>query len=329
MELDDFPRKRLGIFPTPIVELGRLSDKLGGPRILVKRDDLTGLAMGGNKVRKLEFLLGDAEAKLCDCLVTGGAAQSNHCRQAAAAAAAAGLACHLALGGTERGVPEGNLLLDRLLGATIHWCGERRRGEDIPAIAERLRSEGRKPYVVPYGGSSALGALGFVAAARELAGQIASMRPKPSRIVFASSSGGTQAGLALGARLYGLDLSLTAIAIDKAADEEVDPAERVRGIANEAAKLLGCKQAFRPGDIKLRREYSGEGYGVVGESERRAIRLAAGYEGLLLDPVYTGRAFGAMVSMIESGELRPGETVLFWHTGGGPALFPYARELIG
>jgi len=329
MDIDDFPRKKLGIFPTPIVELGRLSDKLGGPRILVKRDDLTGLAMGGNKVRKLEFLLGDAAAKGCDCLVTGGAAQSNHCRQTAAAAAAQGLACHLALGGTERGLPEGNLLLDRLLGATIHWRGDRRKGEDIPAIAEKLKTEGRNPYIVPYGGSNAIGVLGFVAAARELSAQIASMRPKPSRILFASSSGGTQAGLALGSRIYGLEQALTAIAIDKVADGEIDPAERIRGIANEAAKLLGSKAAFKAGDIKLRREYSGEGYGVVGESERRAIRLAAGYEGLLLDPVYTGRAFGALVSMIESGELRPGETVLFWHTGGGPALFPYARELVG
>jgi D-cysteine desulfhydrase family pyridoxal phosphate-dependent enzyme len=329
MDLDAFPRAGLGIFPTPIVELERLGAKLGGPRILVKRDDLTGLAMGGNKVRKLEFLIGDAVAKGCDCVVTGGAAQSNHCRQTAAAAAARGLACHLALGGREPLLPEGNLLLDRLLGATIHWCGERRKGEDVPAIAAALRGEGRNPYVVPYGGSSAIGALGFVAAARELAGQFASMKPTPSRIIFASSSGGTQAGLAVGARMYGLEASLTAIAIDKSADDEVDFTERIRVLANETAELLGQGLRFKPGDIKLRREYSGDGYGVVGEPERRAIRLAAGYEGLLLDPVYTGRAFGALVSMAASGELRPGETVLFWHTGGIPALFPYARDLVG
>jgi len=329
MDLDAFPRAELGVFPTPIIELKRLSAKLGGPRILVKRDDLTGLAMGGNKVRKLEFLVGEAVSRGCDCIVTGGAAQSNHCRQAAAAAAAAGLACHLALGGREPELPDGNLLLDRLLGATIHWCGERRKGEDIPEIAAGLRNEGRNPYIVPYGGSSAVGALGFVDAARELAGQLTSMRPRPSRILFASSSGGTQAGLAVGARMFGLEPALTAIAIDKSADDEVDFTERIRVLASETADLLRLDIKFKTGDIKLRREYSGDGYGVVGESERRAIRLAAGYEGLLLDPVYTGRAFGALVSMIESGELRPGETVLFWHTGGVPALFPYARDLLG
>lgn len=329
MDLDAFPRARLGSFPTPIVELKRLSAKLGGPRILVKRDDMTGLAMGGNKVRKLEYLIGEAVSKGCDCIVTGGAAQSNHCRQTAAAAAAQGLACHLALGGSEPPLPEGNLLLDRLLGATIRWCGERRKGEDIPAIAAALRNEGRKPYIVPYGGSNALGALGFVAAARELAGQVAASGTGPSRILFASSSGGTQAGLAVGARMFGLEGALTAIAIDKTSDDAVDFTERVRLLANETAELLGQGIKFRPGDIKLRREYSGDGYGVVGESERRAIRLAAGYEGLLLDPVYTGRAFGALISMAAAGEIRPGETVLFWHTGGTPALFPYARDLVG
>jgi D-cysteine desulfhydrase family pyridoxal phosphate-dependent enzyme len=328
MDLDAFPRAALGVFPTPIIELRRLSAKLGGPRILIKRDDLSGLAEGGNKVRKLEFLIGDALAKGCDCVVTGGAAQSNHCRQAAAAAASQGLACHLALAGAEPPLPEGNLLLDRLLGAAIHWCGERRKGEDIPAIAARLASEGRKPYVMPYGGSSAIGALGFVAAARELAGQLADLRQWPSRIVFASSSGGTQAGLAAGAALYGLEAQLTAIAIDKAADDEVDFTERIRALANETAALLGSSIKFKTDDIKLRREFSGDGYGVVGEPERRAIRLAAGYDGLLLDPVYTGRAFGALVSMIDSGEIRPGEIVLFWHTGGIPALFPYARDLV-
>jgi D-cysteine desulfhydrase family pyridoxal phosphate-dependent enzyme len=329
MDLDAFPRVLLGSFPTPIVELKRLSDKLGGPRILVKRDDMTGLAMGGNKVRKLEYLIGEAVSKGCDCIVTGGAAQSNHCRQSAAAAAAQGMACHLALGGSEPPLPEGNLLLDRLLGATIHWCGERRKGEDIPAIAAALRDEGRKPYIVPYGGSNAVGALGFVAAARELAGQVAASGASPSRILFASSSGGTQAGLAVGARMFGLEGALTAIAIDKSSDDAVDFTERVRVLANETAQLLGQGFKFRPGDIKLRREYSGDGYGVVGEPERRAIRLAAGYEGLLLDPVYTGRAFGALVSMAATGEIRPGETVLFWHTGGTPALFPYARDLVG
>jgi D-cysteine desulfhydrase family pyridoxal phosphate-dependent enzyme len=335
MELSRFPRKSLAFLPTPLVELPRLSASLGGPRIFMKRDDQTGLATGGNKARKLEFLVGDAMARGCDSLITGGATQSNHCRQTAAAAAACGLACHLVLGGEPPEHPAGNLLLDLLLGATIHWSGPRRKGEDIPAIAAELRAAGGRPYLIPYGGSNALGALGFAAAVGEIAAQLSNSGIAPSRIVFASSSGGTHAGLMVGAILFDFAPELTGICIDKAADEGIDFADRVLAIANETAELVGLRPGRNPGprfdasDILLRREFTGAGYGVVGDLERRAIRLVAETEGILLDPVYTGRAVGALISMIEAGEMGKDESVVFWHTGGTSALFAYAKDLVG
>lgn len=334
MELSSFPRRSLALLPTPLVELPRFAAAVGGgrgPRVFMKRDDQTGLATGGNKARKLEFLVGEAIARGCDCLITGGAQQSNHCRQTAAAAAACSLECHLVLGGEEPERAEGNLLLDRLLGATVHFAGPRRKGEDIPALAASLRAAGRRPCEIPYGGSSALGALGFAAAAGELAGQLEALGIAPSRIVFASSSGGTQGGLMAGARLFGLEPELCGICIDKperelGKDEGLDFADRVLEIANGAAELLGL-DGFAPEDVLLRREFTGGGYGVVGELERRAIGLLAATEGILVDPVYSGRALGALIAMIEGGELPEGGAILFWHTGGTPALFAYAEEL--
>jgi D-cysteine desulfhydrase len=329
-----FPRRSLGFLPTPLVALPRLSAVLGGPRILVKRDDQTGLALGGNKTRKLEFLIGEALSRGCDCVVTGGAAQSNHCRQTAAAAAAVGLDCHLALGGEAPKPPElpgGNLLLDEILGATIHWGGPRRKGEDIPRIVESLAAAGRRPYVIPYGGSNAIGALGFVDAARELAAQLEVGGIEAAAVVFASSSGGTQAGLEVGARLFGLRARLVAIAIDKLGGESL--LGRVRELAEEVADLFGLDldheegSGLDPAEINLNEGFLGAGYGIVGEAERSAIRLAARSEGLLLDPVYSGRAFAGLLSLVASGEFHAGQTVVFWHTGGTPALFPYAAEL--
>ena len=215
MRLDTLPRYPLGFFPTPIHPLSRLSAHLGGPRLLIKRDDQTGLALGGNKTRKLEFLIAEALAQHCDTVVTAGAAQSNHCRQTAAAAARAGLACHLVLGGTPPTLPNGNLLLDTLLGATLHWTGAQRKGESIPEIAATLRNQGRYPYLIPYGGSNATGALGFVAAVAELKQQLERLGETVDAIVFASSSGGTHAGLTLGQRLFDLQTQLIGIEIDK------------------------------------------------------------------------------------------------------------------
>jgi D-cysteine desulfhydrase len=326
--LRDIPRHQLGFFPTPVTELKRLSAVLGGPRILIKRDDLSGLAMGGNKVRKLEYFVGEAMARGCDTLITGGAEQSNHCRQTAAAAAACGMSCHLVLGGSAPQLPNGNILLDLLLGAQIHWTGALRKGESIPAITESLRQAGKKPFVIPYGGSNEIGALGFVEAARELGEQLRDLGETVTRIVFPSSSGATQAGLTIGKHLFGQSYEVVGIAIDKGETGEGPFDEHVLDIVNATASRLKVGRAFSLRDIRLRSEFVGQGYAVVGELERRAIRLAAQTEGILVDPVYTGRALGALIAMIEAGEFARNGTVLFWHTGGTPALFPYAGDIL-
>ena len=326
-QLRSLARKQLGFFPTPLVTLDNLSDRLGGPRILMKRDDQTGLASGGNKVRKLEFLIGEALSQGCDTVITGGAAQSNHCRQTAAAAAACGLTCHLVLGGKEPGILDGNLLLDDLLAARIHWTGEFRKGEKIPEIVEQLESKGNKPYVIPYGGSSTTGAVGFVEAVSELDKQLDQHHTTLSHVVFASSSGGTQAGLIVGKRIFDYRFELIGIGIDKGEAGEGPFTEHVLELANATAERLELDVAYQLSDVEVREEFLGDGYGVVGELERRAIRLTAETEGILLDPVYTGRAMGGLITMIERGEFSSSDTVLFWHTGGLPALFSYAMEL--
>ena len=326
--LDRMARIPLGFLPTPVVPLPALAKHLGGPAILMKRDDQTGLALGGNKTRKLEFLLGDALAQGADVVVTGGAAQSNHCRQTAAAAAACGLGCHLALGGEEPPTLNGNLLLDRLLGATIHWCGDRRKGEDIPAICDVLRSNGRHPCVIPYGGSNAIGATGFVLAMRELALQLGPEAATVSHIVFASSSGGTHAGLMVGKALCIIGAQVIGINIDKDESGEMTLGDHILHLAGTTAALLGLNHTYSASDLILRDDYVGAGYGVIGEREREAISLTARLEGILLDPVYTGRAMGGLIDLIRNGEIGPRDTVLFWHTGGSPALFAHAGDLV-
>ena len=322
-------RCSLGFFPTPLVEMRRLSEHLGGPHLWIKRDDLTGLALGGNKTRKLEFLLAEALAQGCDAVITAGAAQSNHCRQTAAAAAALGLSCHLALGGAPPVVANGNLLLDDLLGAAIHWSGELRKGESLARIESELCLRGLRPFVIPYGGSNAVGAAGFTAAMIELNEQLAVAGARADAIVFASSSGGTHAGLMVGSSMTGNSARIVGIGIDKGGAGEVPFDAFVAGLASQTARLLGTEARYRPADVVLKSDYFGAGYGVVGDLERRAIRLMAECEGILLDPVYTGRAFGALVDLIHRGDFRSDEHVIFWHTGGAPALFSYAETLTG
>jgi D-cysteine desulfhydrase family pyridoxal phosphate-dependent enzyme len=328
LSINELPRVRINFLPTPLVELKRLSQVLNGPRILIKRDDLTGLALGGNKTRKLEFLLGEALSQDCDVVITGGAIQSNHCRQTAAAAAAGGLECHLALGGEEPALPEGNLLLDYLLGAVVHWCGEQRKGERIPDIAAELRSRGRTPYIIPYGGSNAVGAIGFVAAVSEIKEQLLAQDNDVDVVVFASSSGGTHAGIVVGADICELPMKVIGIGIDKREANEPPYEAELAALANRIAEKLNIESRYTTSKFQVRHEYLGGGYGVVGDLEREAIRLLAKHEGILLDPVYTGRAMGGLIDMIRSREFTSGDTVLFWHTGGTPALFAYARDLV-
>ncbi len=320
----DIPRLRFAHLPTPIESLPRLSSQLGGPNLLVKRDDQTGLAFGGNKTRKLEFLVADAQAQGADLLITGGAAQSNHCRQTAAAAAKFGLACTLVLAGEPPERPSANLLLDHLLDAHIVWTTPDARDATMVRVEEEARTAGRTPYLIPYGGSNEIGALGYVFAMEELMGQ----NVHPDWIVVASSSGGTQAGLVVGARLFGYQGRILGISIDK---PEVELSrDIVADLATCTAHKLGESLTFTQADILVNDSYLGQGYGVLSEREIEAIQLFARTEGLLLDPVYTGRAAAGLLDLIRRGFFKPGERVLFWHTGGTPALFAdqYAPRLL-
>ncbi|PWK10137.1 D-cysteine desulfhydrase [Psychrobacter immobilis] len=327
MEYNHIPRQSLGFFPTPLIALSRLSKALDGPTIFMKRDDNTGLALGGNKTRKLEFIMGDALAQGADCVITAGAAQSNHCRQTAAAAASLGLECHLVLGGEEPEQTSGNLLLDKIFGSHIHWAGANRKGEDIPKIVEQLTKQGKKPYVIPYGGSNELGALAFVEAFKELESQRESMDVLFTHIVFASSSGATQAGLMLGKKILNSPAQIVGINIDKGETDKVPFDQYTVALANSTASLIGADHQFSETDLILNSDYVGEGYGVVGTLENEAIAMTAQTEGILLDPVYTGRAMGGLIDMIRSGKIKKTDRVLFWHTGGAPALFAYSSDL--
>lgn len=308
------PRIRFAALPTPVEYLPRLSAHLGGPRILVKRDDLTGLAFGGNKTRKLEFVLAEAQAHGARTLVTVGAAQSNHCRQTAALAARVGMDCILVLSGEPEEPPTGNLLLDHLFGAEIIWTSYAERSQVLKQVFETAWEAGRRPYLIPLGASNALGALGFEAAFHELLRQ----QPEIDWIVAASSSGGTQAGLVLGARRAGWAGRVLGISIDQPADELRAAAA---SIAMAAADRLGVSTQIDPQEVLVNDDYLGQGYGIMGPPEQEAIRLFARLEGLLLDPVYTARAAAGMLDLIRKGFFKAGETVLFWHTGGTPALF--------
>ena len=318
MLTDRQPRVKIAHLPTPLEPLPRLAALLDGPQLWVKRDDQTGLASGGNKTRKLEFLVAQALAQGADTLVTCGAAQSNHARQTAAAAARFGLRGTLVLRGTEPQQAVGNLLLDHLLGAEIVWAGDTPLLEQLEATAQDLRAAGRQPYVVPYGGSNPVGATGYVAGMEELLLQCAQTGLHFDCIVCPSSSGGTQAGMLVAARALGYTGRILGISIDLPAAQLQDNLAR---LATETAAYLGLNLTFAPSEIEVNDGYLGGGYGVVSELEREAIRTVAGSEGLLLDPVYTGRAFGGLLDLIRRGAFASTERVLFWHTGGTAGLF--------
>ncbi len=320
------PRLRFAHLPTPVEALPRLARDLNLPRLYVKRDDQTGLAFGGNKTRKLEFLLAEAQAQGADTLLTAGAVQSNHCRQTAAAAAKFGFDCVLVLTGEPPDRPSANLLLDELLGASIVWAGGRENRERILAETfERVQAEGRRPYLVPYGGSNPTGALGYVFAMEELMNQKPCDGRPPDWIVFASSSGGTQAGLTLGARLFGYRGRLLGISVDEPRGRlQVRAAE----LATETSEKFGERVEFSPQEITVNDDYCKAGYGVLTEAEREALHLFARLEGLLLDPVYTGRAAAGLIDLARKGFFGKEESVLFWHTGGQPALFAEAYRAL-
>jgi L-cysteate sulfo-lyase len=297
---------------------------LGGPALWVKRDDQTGLATGGNKTRKLEFLAADALQQRADTLITVGAPQSNHARQTAAAAAQAGLKSALVLRGAAPADRTGNILLDDLLGAEIFWAGTRPVDEVAVEVAEELTARGQRPYVIPLGGSNPIGATGYTVAMSEFIKQAKAEDLHFDAIVFATSSGGTQSGLTVGAKLGGYTGRVLGISVDHPADLLVP---RLVDLANATAQHIGETFSFGAEDFEVNDHYLGGGYAVLGEPELEAIRLCAQTEGLLVDPVYTGRAMAGLIDLIRAGEFKAGQNVLFWHTGGTAALFAYARQL--
>lgn len=330
--LDDMPRARLCHAPTPLEDLPNLSRTIGGPRLLVKRDDCTGLGLGGNKVRQLEFYMGAATAAGADTVLITGAVQSNFVRLATAAARKVGLDCHIQLEQRVEGAGpayhrSGNVLIDRILGATLHSypVGEDEAGADrqLSAIAETLRGQGRTPYIIPLSpGHPPLGALGYVEAARELLEQIRRAGVQPDRLVVASGSGATHAGLLFGLRALGSPLPVTGICVRRDRDLQVP---RIGGHCHGLAALLEMDNPVSDADIQLDDRHLPPGYGKPNDAVLDAMRLAARCEGLLLDPVYTGRAMAGFLGLAR--EAGPEQTLLFVHTGGQPALFAYEEEL--
>lgn len=320
-------RYPLANLPTPLERMDRLSKALDGPEIWIKRDDQTGLATGGNKTRKLELLLADALEQGASAVLTVGAVQSNHCRQTAAAAARAGLDCVLVLRGDAppRKQWNGNLLLNDLLGARIWWAGEDEPSSALDAAAEAERVAGQQPYVIPSGGSNAVGAAAYALAFEEVWGQAAAQGVDFDRVVFASSSGGTHAGLIVGARAAGYQGQVLGMSVDKTGGHL---RETVSVLLTPTAARLGLDLDLGPDDVLVNDEYLGAGYAVLTDAEREAVRLVARTEGILLDPVYTGKAMAGLLGLIRRGEIGAGERVLFWHTGGTPALFAYADGLL-
>ncbi len=316
--MENIPRVRISHLPTPVESLSCLSAELG-ISLFIKRDDLTGLAFGGNKTRKLEFLLADAQAVGAKTLITTGAIQSNHCRQTAAVAARYGLACILVLVGEPPKEMSGNLLLDHLLGAEFYWTSIEKRDESLQIVFERAQADGREPYLIPYGGSNRVGAAAYALAMKEIIEQDVN----PDCIVIPSSSGGTQAGMVVGAQLYNFQGEVLGISIDT---PEAELCLNVTELANQTAGFLGSNKTITADSINVSADYLGDGYGILGALEINAIRTFSRLEGIFLDPVYTGRAAGGLLDLAARGYFTTGQTVLFWHTGGSPALFAEAYQ---
>ena len=328
MDIAQFPRILLARLPTPIEPLPRLSAHLDGPKLYVKRDDLTGLGLGGNKLRKLEFLLGEARAQDAEVVLTVGALQSNHARLTAAACARLGLDCELILRrgshASEAYLHSGNLLLDRLFGARLHELQAQESREERMAVrAEILRAEGQRPYCIPVGGSCGLGNLGYVACANEILLQSDEMNVRFDAVVVATGSGGTQGGLVAGMKLAD-GVPVIGIAVEGTRTEQEVLAA---GQAAEALRLLGQEETDIESTVEVLDEFVGPGYARPSESMREALSMAARFEGLVLDPVYTGKAFAGFIALARSGRYGKDQSLLFVHTGGTPGLFGYPESV--
>jgi L-cysteate sulfo-lyase len=331
MLLSRFPRVSLAHLPTPLELMPRLSEHLGGPKIYVKRDDCTGLGTGGNKTRKLEFLMADAVANDADVIITQGAVQSNHARQTAAAARKMGMECELVFekrvaDASDPYVNSGNVLLDRIFGANLR---DVEKGTDMDAamddVAEELSGAGKRPYIIPGGGSNPIGALGYVDCALEVMSQANSEGFVIDHVVHATGSAGTQAGLVTGLKATHANIPLLGIGVNAPKDVQE---EKVYKLAVETAEYVGAPGVVQREDIVANCDYVGEGYGIPTRAMNDAVMLLARLEGLLFDPVYSGKGLAGMIDLIGKGFFKGARNVVFIHTGGVAGLFGYSDQLV-
>jgi L-cysteate sulfo-lyase len=330
MHLSRFPRLHLAHLPTPLEPMPRISQHLGGPNLWIKRDDCTGLSSGGNKTRKLEFLMADAVERGADTIITQGATQSNHARQSCAAAARLGMESHILLEDRtgfhdDAYALNGNVLLDQLHGATI---SQRPAASDMNAemelLAQQLRDDGKKPYIIPGGGSNEIGALGYVNAAFEMTHQANESLLRIDHLVHATGSAGTQAGLVVGMQAMNSGIPVYGVSVraPKAKQEE-----NVFGLAQRTLDFMGLAQSLVPRDsVVANSDYVGDGYGMPTDSMVEAVKMLATYEGILLDPVYSGKGFAGLIDLIRKGHFKKDENVVFLHTGGSVSLFAYPNS---
>jgi L-cysteate sulfo-lyase len=329
MQINEFPRTLFAHLPTPFEPLKRLSEALGGPEIWIKRDDCTGLSTGGNKARKLEFLLADAMVKKANVIVTAGATQSNHARQTAAAAAKYGLKCHLLLINEQNFknplyLTNGNVLLDDLHGATCeHLSYATNLERACSKVIKDYKSLGMRPYFVPIGGSNAIGALGYVNCAYELAAQIKELGLEFDQLILATGSAGTQAGLVAGFELAEYKLPVLGMCVSRTDSEQET---LVKSLIKQTLELFDKHTRLNENKISANGNYVGKGYGIPSEATIKAVKMVAELEGLLLDPVYSGKAMAGLIDYIRRGILKKGQRIVFLHTGGSTALYAYQHS---
>ncbi len=329
MKLGNIPRLRLAYLPTPLQDAPRFSEALGGPRILIKRDDLTGFGMGGNKARKLEYLLAEAVAEQADTVVTVGGPQSNHCRMTAAAARKLGMQPVLILSGEPTPHAIGNQLIDRILGAEIVFTGDKDRASVDRVLEDKcpdLRRRGRRPYAIPRGGSTALGDLGYVGCALEMEQQFFDQGVQPTHIFCATGSCGTHSGLLAGAVALRANYQICGVSVSRPLEQCF---ERIHRLVSETLELLDVEATLQPEQVIVYGDYIGPGYAILTPACLEAMHLLAQTEGLITDPVYTGKALAGLIDRIRRGELTAEHTVVFMHTGGKPGVFAYSEAEIG
>lgn len=326
MEISSLPRFPLATLPTPLDELPRLSKELG-VRVVMKRDDLTGFAMGGNKARKLEFLVADALEKKADTLVTGGGVQSNHVRTTAAAARKAGMEAVGVFFSSPSGEGNGNLLLDQILGTQLVYAEANKNETElvVQRVCDDLRARGRNPYLIPVGGSTKLGVISYILAVGEMLEQIQAQNIKLDAVVITTGSCGTHAGVLAGTKMYGATIPVHGITVSRSKAECL---ERIPRLVNETAQFLGRDLSLGADDINVHDGYLGEAYAKITPEARAAIQRVARLEGIFLDPVYTGKAMAGLIDLVERGTFKQGSTILFWHTGGTPGLFGFPKDVV-